>query len=58
LAALLLTASVYLRGWLVVWRQVSDLPVERTRQVGNVPPHPRHWHSGQLAAILGGLSAI
>jgi cytochrome c oxidase assembly factor CtaG/polyferredoxin len=58
LIALVVCAGIYLRGWLKLWRHVSNLPVERSRQVGNLPPHSRRWHGGQVAAFLGGLAAV
>jgi cytochrome c oxidase assembly factor CtaG len=41
LGALLLSAGVYLRGWLVLHRR-----------------NPLRWHSGHLAAFLGGLAIV
>ncbi len=41
LVSLLITAAVYLRGWLALHRR-----------------DPRRWHSGPLAAFLGGLAVL
>jgi cytochrome c oxidase assembly factor CtaG len=60
-AALLLTAGVYLRGWLVLRRPLAGasglcrVPIQaRSASEG----FRRRWHGGRPAAFLGGLAAI
>jgi cytochrome c oxidase assembly factor CtaG len=62
LAALLLTAGVYLRGWqksAMLSRPGeggSEWRIGRGRE--SMPPRRGRWHAGHLAAFLGGLAAI
>jgi cytochrome c oxidase assembly factor CtaG len=62
LAALLLTAGVYLRGW---WKcAMLSRPGRSGANTGfgtgreSMPPWQRRWHGGHLAAFLGGLASI
>jgi cytochrome c oxidase assembly factor CtaG/polyferredoxin len=52
--ALLVTAGVYLRGWLALRRRPSPYPLPQGGE-GRVRGR---WHGGHLAAFCGGLAAI
>jgi cytochrome c oxidase assembly factor CtaG len=54
LAALLLAAGVYLRGWLALRHPLSPTP----SPLGGEGRRRGRWRGGHLAAFLGGLAAI
>jgi cytochrome c oxidase assembly factor CtaG len=55
-AALALTAAIYLRGWLALRRRDPPHPTLSPR--GGEGRVRGRWHAGQLTAFLGGLAAI